>query len=87
MYLLSAPANAQSTIYWERLRNYAEAIGGVDVPTSKLCPDPDSACLVRCFTEVAYGHTPRHMSYQGVPEQLDTARITRLVHQFLAGTE
>ncbi|WP_020604887.1 L,D-transpeptidase family protein [Spirosoma spitsbergense] len=85
--LLSATAGAQPTTSWERLSNYAQSIGAVDASMSKVCPNPDAACLLRYFTAVVYGHTPRHMSYQGVPEQLDTTRINRLVHQFLAGAE
>jgi hypothetical protein len=85
--LLPVTVDAQSTADWERLRNYAQSIGAVDAPMSKLCPNPDSTCLTRYFTAVVYGHTPPHMSYMGVPEQLDTTRISRLVHQFLTGAE
>ncbi len=87
LFLLSINVDAQSTTNWERLSNYAQSIGAVDASMSKLCPNPDTICLTRYFTEVVYGHTPTHMSYQGVPQQLDTTRINRLVYQFMAGAE
>lgn len=74
---------AQNTESWNRLRNYGENIG-VD---SNFCAQPDTACLTRYFTEIAYGHTPRRMSYDGVTAQIDSVRIERLTRQFLAGDD
>ncbi|MPR31858.1 L,D-transpeptidase family protein [Salmonirosea aquatica] len=74
-------AQAQTAEAWNSLRNYAESIG-VD---SNFCVQPGTACLTRYFTEIVYGHTPRRMSYEGVTEQIDSARIERLTQQFLAG--
>lgn len=70
--------NAES---WNSLRRYGKLIG-VD---STLCALPDSTCLNRYFTEIIYGHAPRRMGYQGVPERLDSARISRLKKLFLGG--
>ena len=76
-------SRAQTAEAWNRLRNYGEVIG-VD---SILCATPDTSCLNRFFTEVVYGHTPRRMGYQGVPEKIDSARIARLTRQFSAGAD
>lgn len=73
---------AQTPGDWLRLRSYAHSIG-----VDSLCAEPDKACLKRYFTEVVYGHTPRRMGYQGIPEKLDTIRINRLTQQFLTGTD
>ena len=73
-------AVAQQPDDWNRLRYYAHSIG-----VDSLCARPDAVCLNQYFTQIVYGHLPRRMGYQGVPEQLDTARIARLTRQFLAG--
>ena len=78
LYLTTHVAGAQTADDWTRLRNYAHAIG-----VDSLCPQPDSACLTRYFTQIVYGRTPRRIAYQGVPERIDTVRIDRLTHQFL----
>ncbi|CCH53786.1 ErfK/YbiS/YcfS/YnhG family protein [Fibrisoma limi BUZ 3] len=75
-------AYAQTTGDWNRLRNYAYEIG-IEIP----CDQPDRTCLTRYVTEIVYGHSPRRISYQGVAERLDTARIDRLTEQFLAGAD
>ncbi len=81
--LAAVTAHAQTAEAWERLRDYGEMLG-VD---SSLCARPDTDCLNRFFTEVVYGHTPRRMSYQGVPEIIDTVRIERLTKQCTAGAD
>lgn len=81
--LALASTQAQTSESWNRLGNYGETIG----LESNLCPPLDTACLTRYFTEIVYGHTPRRMSYQGAPEQIDSARIERLTQQFLAGAD
>lgn len=83
--LFAGAVCAQSTAEWVRLKNYARAIGAAD--TDSLCIQPTEACLIRQFTQIVYGYTPRRMSYQGVPPRLDTARISRLARQFLAGAK
>ncbi len=75
-------ARAQDSSDWIRLRHYAQAIG-----VDSLCAQPDSTCLTSYFTQIVYGHTPRRISYEGVPAQLDTAGINRLTSQFLAGAD
>ena len=80
LYLTTYTASAQIAGDWTRLRTYAHSIG-----VDSLCAQPDSACLTRYFTQIIYGRVPRRMSYQGLSEHLDTVRINRLTHQFLAG--
>ena len=82
LYLTTLAANAQLADDWRKLRNQAHAIG-----VDSLCAQPDSACLTRYFTQIVYGRTPRRMSYRGVSERVDTVRINRLTHQFLAGAD
>ncbi|GAB3643649.1 L,D-transpeptidase family protein [Spirosoma arcticum] len=79
LYLTTRSVEAQMADDWSRLRQYAHAIG-----VDSLCAQPDSACLTRYFTQIIYGRTPRRMSYQGLPERVDTAGINRLTHQFLS---
>ncbi len=76
--------DAQTTDDRNRLHAYAQSIGAAGA-TDTLCPNPDDACLKRYFTQIVYGHAPRHLSYQGVPEHLDTARIGQLTQQFMTG--
>ena len=80
LYLITYSVKAQATDDWQRLRQYAQAIG-----VDSLCAHPDSACLTRYFTQIVYGRVPRRMSYQGVSEYIDTVRIDRLTRQFLSG--
>lgn len=80
--LITDAINAQIANDWFRLRQYAQAIG-----VDSLCDQPDLACLTRYFTQIVYGQTPRRMSYQGVSEHIDTARINQLTSQFLAGDD
>ena len=80
LFLLTRSADAQLADDWSRLRHYAQAIG-----VDSLCANPDSACLTRYFTQIIYGRTPRRMSYQGVPESMDTIRIKQLTSMFLVG--
>lgn len=85
IFLLVRPlssAFAQQTDDWNRLRHYASVIG-----INSLCATPDSTCLTRYFTEIVYGRKPRRMSFVGVPEHIDTARIHRLTRQFLAAED
>ena len=82
LLLPSSRAFAQQTDDWNRLRHYASVIG-----IDSLCATPDSTCLTRYFTEIVYGHKPRRMNFVGVPEHIDTTRIQRLTHQFLAGQD
>jgi hypothetical protein len=72
---------AQTSEAWASLYNYGKSIG-ID---STLCALPDSSCLNRYFMEVLYGHVPRGMAYQGVPEHIDSVRIHRLKHLVMTG--
>ncbi len=74
-------ARAQNFESWTALRQYGQLIG-VD---SALCVLPDSTCLKGYFTEIVYGRAPRLMSYQGVPERIDSTRIDRLSRLFRNG--
>ncbi len=74
-------ARAQTPESWTSLREYGRLIG-ID---STLCALPDSTCLNGYFTEIVYGRAPRRMSYQGVPERIDSSRIDRLKQLFLTG--
>ena len=80
LLLISRAAEAQPADDWIRLRQHAHDIG-----VDSLCVQPDSACVSRYVTEIIYGHTPRRMRYQGVPEVIDSLRIDRLTRQFLEG--
>ena len=80
--LTTLTANAQIADDWRKLRDQAHSIG-----VDSLCPQPDPACLTRYFTQIIYGRTPRRMSYQGLPERVDTVRINRLTLQFLDGAD
>ena len=82
LYLTTPSVDAQIISDWSRLRTYAHAIG-----VDSLCPQLDSACVARYFTQIVYGRPPRRMSYQGLPEQIDTPSIERLSRQFLAGAD
>ncbi|MCY7355951.1 MAG: L,D-transpeptidase family protein [Rudanella sp.] len=86
LYLPAISVDAQ-TDDWNRLQSYAHTIGAVGEPIDSLCLEPDETCMNRYFTQIIYGHTPRRMSYQGVTGQLDTARISRLTHQFMGGAD
>lgn len=81
LLFLLAPVWGQTAELWNSLRRYGKLIG-ID---STLCAVPDSTCLNRYFTEIIYGHTPRRMGYQGVPEHLDSDRIGQLTRTFIAG--
>lgn len=74
-------ARAQTSESWTSLREYGRLIG-ID---STLCSLSDSTCLNGYFTEIIYGRAPRQMSYQGVPERIDSSRIHRLKQLFLTG--
>lgn len=82
LFVAVLPVRAQVSGDWERLRQYAQAIG-----VDSLCGQPDAGCLTQYFTQVVYGRVPRQMGYQGVPESMDTLRINRLTRQFMAGAD
>ncbi|MBC7570211.1 MAG: L,D-transpeptidase family protein [Spirosoma sp.] len=83
LLLLTAPnVRAQPASDWSRLQNYASIIG-----IDSLCAQPDSVCLTRYFGEIIYGRPPARLSYRGVPETIDSVRLTRLTRQFLAGAD
>ncbi|UFH57118.1 L,D-transpeptidase family protein [Spirosoma sp. KNUC1025] len=73
---------AQTNDDWNRLRRYASDIG-----VDSLCPQPDAACLKAYFTQIVYGKPNQRLGYQGLPERLDTLRLSRLTRQFLAGAD
>jgi hypothetical protein len=73
---------AQTTDDWTRLRRYADEIG-----IDSLCDQPDAVCLTAYFTQIVYGKPSHRLSYQGLPEHIDTLRINRLTQQFLSGAD
>lgn len=73
-------AFAQQPDDWGRLRQYASEIG-VEEP----CATPDTTCLRAYFTHIVYGKPHVRLGYQGLKEQVDTARINRLTTLFRAG--
>ncbi|MEZ0487327.1 L,D-transpeptidase family protein [Fibrella aquatica] len=81
-YLTAFATLAQSPDDQARLRNYAALIG-----VDSLAAQPDQAALVRHFSEIVYGRTPRRMGFQNVPEQIDSIRINRLTQQFMTGAD
>ncbi|MBO0951801.1 L,D-transpeptidase family protein [Fibrella forsythiae] len=81
-YLAFFTATAQTPDNWNRIRQYASAIG-----VDSLATPLSAARLTRYFTEIVYGRTPRRMGFQNVPEQIDTARINRLTIQFMTGAD
>lgn len=80
--LLPSIALAQLNAEWNRLRQY-----GTEIGIDSLCNQPDAACLKAYFTQIIYGKPSPRLGYQGLPEQLDTARLNRLTRQFLAGAD
>lgn len=75
-------ACAQHSEDWSQLHQYAKRIG-----VDSLCTNPDSSCLAQYISRIVYGHTPDKTKYQGVPEQLDTARMQAIIQTFLRGAD
>lgn len=82
LVLTSHTAWAQPADHWQRLRHYAQVIG-----VDSLCDSPNPSCLTRCFSQIIYGRRPTRLSYQGVPETIDSAGIQTLTKQFMAGAD
>ncbi|WP_080059141.1 L,D-transpeptidase family protein [Spirosoma aerolatum] len=75
-------AFAQQPDDWARLRQYASEIG-IEAP----CDTPTASCLRSYFTQIVYGKPHVRLGYQGLKEQVDTARIHRLTALFLTGDD
>jgi len=82
LFVCPVLAIAQPSDDWTRLRRYADEIG-----VDSLCSAPDAVCLKAYFMQIVYGKPSRRLGYQGLSEQIDTARINRLTRQFLAGAD